>query len=99
MSGAWTGSRQIADPPRWCREIAGLLAEQSIVHLDLTDAQGHAHSLTTRQTDLPGILLRSIPCTLSAHKPFSLTIVVRASDAEWACDDEEFSLALRSTPG
>lgn len=89
--------RLVLDParlPTCCAAIAGVLAEHAITRLTLQPASGTPRPLHARETDLPGELLRSLPCTLRTEPPTQLELHLTTAAIEWTTDDEALAESL-----
>lgn len=80
--------------PSCCAAIAGLLAEHSITRVTIEPSADSPRLLLARETDLPGELLRSLPCTLRAALPADLEIRVTATALNWTTDDHSLAESL-----
>lgn len=72
----------------WCIQFAGLLAEWSVVSVVLTRDGVRARTLNARETDLPGEIRRSIPCTLEVSTPMELKVWIGSQSVHWETSDQ-----------
>ncbi len=80
--------------PARCATVAGLLAEHAYTSLSIEPDGNAPRPLLARQTDLPGELLRSLPCTLRAALPARLEIRLTATALNWTTDDHSLAESL-----
>lgn len=86
-----------ASLPVCCATIAGLLAEHAYTSLTIKPHGIAPRPLLARQTDLPGELLRSLPCTLRAELPAQLDIRFTTTAVNWTTDDQALAECLSTS--
>lgn len=86
-----------ASLPVCCATIAGLLAEHAYKSLTVEPHGIPPRPLAARQTDLPGEILRSLPCTLRADLPAQLDIRFTTAAVTWTTDDQALAECLSTS--
>lgn len=75
-------NRVLTGTDRFCA-AAGMLAERSVVLVELRGPDGITRRLSARTTDLPGELRRSAPGATLLSSDGSIRVEIRADELHW----------------